>query len=80
MTHNYLINQQLPVVLAPFLSCQPAHQLHPFQSDDLHSEVQFKRAKQARKALCWCILWGRCSEMGMAAATPLPQIPMALIP
>lgn len=51
MTHNYLINNQLPVVLAPFLSCQPAHQLRPFQSDDLHNEVQLRRAKQAGKAL-----------------------------
>lgn len=80
MTHNYLINKQLPVVLAPLLSCQPAHQLYPFQSDDLHHEVQFKRAKQAGKALCWCIPWRGCSEMGDGPATPRPQTPMALTP
>lgn len=68
MTHNYLINKQLPVVLALFLSCQ----LHPFQSDDLHNEVQFKRAEQAGRALCWPILWGQCSEMGDGHGHPLP--------
>lgn len=47
MTHNYLINKQLPVVLAPFLSCQPAHQLHPFQSGHFHTEAQLGRAEQA---------------------------------
>lgn len=50
MTHNYLINKQLPVVLAPFLCCQPAHQLHPFQSGDLHNEVQLKKGKAGRKS------------------------------
>lgn len=75
MTHNYLINNQLPVVLAPFLSCQPAHQLHPFQWDDLHKEVQLRRAKQAGKALCWPVLWCQCCGTGDGHSHPSPTKP-----